>query len=176
LKKGGVAFVEEDPGAFLQLDVVIEIIRTMGGIPCYPVLLDDPNGNTTEYEADPEKLYRALTAHGVYSIELIPGRNDHDILRAFVEYFDERKFVITFGTEHNTPALDPLSVSCRGGVVLDESLKYISNKGCNVIAAHQYLRARGEAGYLNADGMPKTDQFDDFVHLGNAVLNHFFNR
>ncbi len=175
LKKGGVAFVEEDPEAFLQLDVVMEIVRALGGIPCYPVLLDDPQGNTTEYESDPAKLYSALTSRDIYSLELIPGRNDHDILKEFVKYFDERNFLITFGTEHNTPALDPLTVSCRGGVPLDAELQSISNKGCSVIAAHQYLRAKGFEGYLTADGVPKTKQFDHFVKLGNAVMDYFFN-
>ena len=44
LKSGGKAFVEEDENAFMSLDEVIEIILAAGGIPCYPVLLDDKNG------------------------------------------------------------------------------------------------------------------------------------
>ena len=50
LKSGGKAFVEEDENTFMSLDEVIEIIVAAGGIPCYPVLLDDKNGNYTEYE------------------------------------------------------------------------------------------------------------------------------
>jgi len=36
----------------MSLEEVIEIITNAGGIPCYPVLLDDRNGNYTEYEKD----------------------------------------------------------------------------------------------------------------------------
>jgi hypothetical protein len=173
LKSGGVAFVEEDPEAFLDLDVVIDLIRSMGGIPCYPVLLDDSKGNITEFEADPARLYEALTKRGIYALELIPGRNDFDVLKKFVGYFSERRFVITFGTEHNTPALEPLTVSCRGGVPLDDDLMKVANEGCQVIAAHQYLRAKGGEGYLSSDGTLKTGEYEAFAALGNAVIDHF---
>ena len=55
LKSGGVAFVKEDPKAFLELDDVVQIITEAGGIPTYPVLLDDKSGNYTEYEEDMEQ-------------------------------------------------------------------------------------------------------------------------
>ncbi|MBK7713123.1 MAG: hypothetical protein IPJ37_20920 [Bacteroidales bacterium] len=50
LKSGGAAFVEEDEKSFLELKKIIKIIINAGGIPCYPVLLDDPNGKFTEFE------------------------------------------------------------------------------------------------------------------------------
>ena len=56
LKSGGAAFVEEDEKSFLELKKIIKIIIKSGGIPCYPVLLDDPSGKFTEFESDPEKL------------------------------------------------------------------------------------------------------------------------
>ena len=147
LKAGGAAFVEEDPDAFPRLDDIISIIRTAGGIPCYPVLLDDPKGWHTEFEADPEALCKNLLSRNISCIELIPGRNDIDRLRDFVSFFHERGFVILFGTEHNTPLLEPLKVSARNGVSLDEMLQGINFEGACVIAAHQYLRAKGEEGY-----------------------------
>jgi hypothetical protein len=147
LKAGGAAFVEEDPDAFPGLEDIISVIRGGGGIPCYPVLLDDNKGWLTEFEADPEALFRNLTSRNISCIELIPGRNDIDRLRDFVTFFHERGFVITFGTEHNTPSLEPLTVSARNGISLDEMLQGINFEGACVIAAHQYLRAKGEAGY-----------------------------
>lgn len=173
LKAGGRAFVPEDPKAFLSLEQVKDIIITSGGIPCYPVLLDDAKGNFTDYEGDFVKLYETLRNKGVYSLELIPGRNTFAVLKDFVTFFRSKNFLITFGTEHNTPMLDPIKVSCSGGVDLDEELERIGFEGACIIAAHQYLIAKGEQGYLNADGDAKTKEYDSFVELGQAVINYF---
>jgi len=56
LKTGGAAFVREDESSFIELKKIIKIIHEAGGIPCYPVLLDDPSGKFTEFEADKDKL------------------------------------------------------------------------------------------------------------------------
>lgn len=172
LKAGGAAFVPEDPKAFLSLDEVIELIVDAGGIPCYPVLLDDPKGVCTDYEADKEKLLQELVKKDVYSIELIPGRNDYQILKDFVTYFHRNGFVITFGSEHNTPQLDPMKITCRGGVELDEELKQICYEGTAVIAAHQYLVANGKEGYLSGR-KAKIAEKEYFVELGKAVISNF---
>ena len=170
LKSGGVAFVPEDPKAFLEIEDVIRIIRGAGGIPCYPVLLDDSKGNFTDFESDPEKLYNRLTSLNIWSLELIPGRNSLAHLKPFVNYFNDRDFVITFGTEHNTPALDPLTVSAGDGE-LDQELLEIGYQGACVIAAHQYLRSKGEQGYIEDSGKPADRK--SFVKLGNAVIKSF---
>ncbi len=172
LKAGGAAFVEEDPDAFPGLDDIISIIRGAGGIPCYPVLLDNPKGWFTEFETDPEALFRNLTSLNIPCIELIPGRNDIDRLRDFVTFFHERGFVITFGTEHNTPALEPLTVSARNGVPLDDELPGINYEGACVIAAHQYLRAKGEEGYPAKPGS-MADIRNELAGLGRAVIEYF---
>lgn len=172
LKAGGAAFVPEDPKAFLSLDEVIELIVDAGGIPCYPVLLDDPKGICTDYEADKEKLLHELVKNDVYSIELIPGRNDFHILKDFVTYFHRNGFVITFGSEHNTPQLDPMKITCRGGVELDEELKQICYEGTAIIAAHQYLVANGKEGYLNGK-KAKIAEKEYFIELGRAVISDF---
>jgi len=171
LKSGGVAFVQEDPKAFLEISEVIEIIIQAGGIPCYPVLLDDKNGNYTEYESDMESLYKHLSAMNVYSLELIPGRNMLSNFKPFVEYFDSKGFIITFGTEHNTPALDPLTVSV-GDSELDEYLMKVSYEGACVVAAHQYLRSIGETGFVDMNGKPLGER-SDFIKLGDAVIQNF---
>lgn len=175
LKTGGKAFVPEDPKAFLSLDQVNQIIISAGGIPCYPVLLDDAKGNFTDYESNFVKLYETLVIKGIYSIELIPGRNTFAVLKDFVTFFRSKNFLITFGTEHNTPQLDPILVSCSGGVELDDELEQIGFEGACIIAAHQYLIAKGEEGYLNADGHAKTKGYDSFVELGRAVISLFIN-
>jgi hypothetical protein len=173
LKSGGAAFVEETESSFLEISKIINIILKAGGIPCYPVLLDDPSGKCTEFEENPERLYHSLKKLGVCCIELIPGRNDLDILKNFVEFFHKRGFLITFGTEHNTPEMIPLTVSTRGSVPLDTELKKIAWEGACIVAAHQYLRAAGRQGYVLADGKMCTDQNKDLAELGQTVIEYF---
>ena len=175
LKAGGAAFVEEDESSFLELKKIKKIIIEAGGIPCYPVLLDDASGKYTEFEADAEKLFKTLSSLGIGCIELIPGRNDFSVLKNFVEFFDKKGFVITFGTEHNTPELTPIAVAARGSVSLDESLKKISWNGACVIAAHQYLRAHDRQGYVLDDGTLSVDQRDELARLGQLVIEYYLN-
>jgi hypothetical protein len=173
LKSGGAAFVEEDKKSFLELKKIIKIIVKAGGIPCYPVLLDDASGKFTEFEADPEKLHTTLRNLGIECIELIPGRNDLSILKEFVEFFHNKGFIITFGTEHNTPEMMPLTVTARGSVPLDESLKKIAWEGVCVIAAHQYLREDGRQGYVLPDGTHSVKQMKGLINLGQLVIEYF---
>ncbi len=176
LKAGGAAFVEEDESSFLELKKIKKIIIEAGGIPCYPVLLDDASGKYTEFEADAEKLFKTLSSLGIGCVELIPGRNDSSVLKNFVEFFDKKGFVITFGTEHNTPELTPIAVTARGSVSLDESLKKISWNGACVIAAHQYLRADGRQGYVLPDGTHSAKQKRELINLGQLVIEYFLNK
>jgi len=175
LKSGGAAFVEEDENSFLELKKIIKIIIKAGGIPCYPVLLDDPDGRFTEFESDPEKLYVSLKRLGIDCIELIPGRNDFTILKNFVEFFHKKGFIITFGTEHNTPEMLPLTVTTRGSIPLDDTLKKIAWEGACVIAAHQYLRADGRQGYVLPDGSSSIEQRTELTNLGQLVIEYFLN-
>lgn len=176
LKSGGAAFVEEDENSFLELNKIIKIIIKAGGIPCYPVLLDDPSGKCTEFESDPEKLYQSLKHLGIECIELIPGRNDYAILKQFVDFFHIKGFLITFGTEHNTPEMIPLTVTTRDSVPLDDSLKKIAYEGACVIAAHQYLRADGRQGYVLPDGTHSIKQMRELINLGQLVIEYFLNK
>jgi hypothetical protein len=176
LKAGGPAFVQEDENSFLPLKKIIRIITGAGGIPCYPVLLDDPSGKCTEFEADAEKLHNRLASLGVGCIELIPGRNDLSILKKFTEFFYNEGFVILLGTEHNTPELTPLTVMARGSVPLDESLKKLSWEGACVVAAHQYLRAHGRQGYMLDDGNPSRDQRNELTKIGQMVIEYYLNK
>ncbi len=103
---------------------------------------------------------------GTYYFEAV------EILKDFVTFFHQNGFVITFGTEHNTPQIDPLKVSCRGGVPLDKELMEINYEGTAVIAAHQYLLSKGMVGYL--DGRKaKIAEKEKFVELGKAVIAYF---
>jgi len=175
LKSGGRAFVEEDKKAFFSIREIIEIVLDAGGIPCYPVLLDDKDGSFTDFEEDKEAMLKELIRKKVFCVELIPLRNNAEILKEYVTFFKENKFIVTFGTEHNTPDLTPLTISCRKDVLIDDELQEISYKGSCVIAAHQYLRSIDEEGYVDDKGIAKIDQIEQFEALGNAVIQWFIN-
>jgi len=174
LKAGGRAFVEENEKAFLSIEQIAEIIYQSGGIPCYPVLLDNKEGKYTEFEENWTDLLDRLEKLNISCIELIPGRNSYPVLKEFVHYFDQNGFVIMFGTEHNTPDLLPLSVSCRNSIPLDDELTTVSYEGACVIAAHQYLRAKGRSGYIDEENSHNARSKKEwFVNLGKAVIDKF---
>jgi hypothetical protein len=175
LKAGGIAFVKENENAFMKLDEVIEIIINAGGIPCYPVLLDDKNGNYTPYEKDPGQLWQELTKKNIGCIELIPVRNEAGELEKFVNFFYEKGFVILLGSEHNTPDLIPLTCDTRGKKPLSSEMQRISYEGCCVVAAHQYLHAKGMDGFLDAGGVPQMEAKESFIQLGNSVIHYYLN-
>jgi hypothetical protein len=72
--------------------------------------------------------------------------------------------------------MTPLTVSTRGSVPLDESLKKIAWEGACVIAAHQYLRADGRQGYVLPDGTHSIKQKRELVILGQLVIEYFLNK
>lgn len=173
LKSGGAAFVEENEDSFLKLSKIIRIILKAGGIPCYPVLLDDTAGNFTEFEADYNKLFNTLSSFKIGCIELIPGRNSYSNLVKFVKFFHDKEFLILFGTEHNTPEMIPLTVSAGKSEKIDTELKKIVWENTCVIAAHQYLRAQGMQGYILHDGTPSFGQKRELAFLGKLVIEYF---
>ncbi|MDF1575395.1 MAG: PHP domain-containing protein [Bacteroidales bacterium] len=167
LKAGSPAFVPEDEKAFLKLDEIMEIIRAAGGIPTYPMLLDGAGSGITPFESDRVNLLSVLKKWGFNSVELIPLRNRAEVLKEYAGYFYENGFVVSFGTEHNTTAMRPLTVSCKNGVALENSLLEISFNGAAYQAAHQYLTAQEGPAYRPL----LRDQMEE---LGRAVLNHYF--
>ncbi len=173
LKAGGEAFVPEDESSFLPVPELAEIIIDAGGIPCYPVLLDDKNGNYTEFEGDKEALLNRLKQLNVGAVELIPGRNNLGHLNTFVEFFHENNFLVSFGTEHNTPEMIPLEVKASGETPLDDFLLQVNEETSCVYIAHQERIRKGQEGYLNSDGQCKTAQNKDFVREGKSILTNF---
>lgn len=168
LKSGAPAFVPEDDDAFLPLEEIIELIKAAGGIPTYPLLLDGAGVSMTEFERSKEELKAVLDKHGIKAIELIPLRNNITILKEYSEYFYDNGFVVSFGTEHNTSAMIPLTVSAKGGVSLDETLMDISFNGCAYQAAHHYLDEHNSGETIGGSR-------DDMEILGKAVLQYYFD-
>jgi hypothetical protein len=170
LKAGGAAFVPEDPQAFLPLEDVCRIIREAGGIPTYPFLGDDANGAFTDFEKDLEKAAATLKQRGIFAAEFITTRNSTEVLERYAGYLHDNGFVVTFGTEHNTPAMEPLLLHTREKNLLSERLKQINYDGACVIAAHQELIREGNAGYVDANGIADSNRRDYYVKKGNEWI------
>jgi hypothetical protein len=173
LKSGGKAFVPEDSDAFPELQTIIDFILDAGGIPCYPVLLDDRNGNLTGFEGDWDRMGEVLQSFNVSCLELIPLRNSLEKLEEFVDYFRRKNYVISFGTEHNSPGLFPITVKVNGDKDLTPELKKVSYEGCCILAAHQYLSARDQKGFIDSQGSMDIDNQDYYRDLGNAIVKEF---
>jgi hypothetical protein len=173
LKAGGAAFVPEEESSFLPVPELVEIVIDAGGIPCYPVLLDDKNGNYTEFEANPENLMRRLKSLKIGAVELIPSRNNIVNLRAFVEFFHRNGFLVSFGTEHNTPELTPLEVKAGGNTPLDGYLLGVNEETACILAAHQERVRAGDAGYLDNEGNCRTPEKEEFIKQGQLVLGAY---
>jgi len=137
LKAGGVAFVAEDPKAFLPMEVVQRIIVAAGGIPTYPFLADNAKGEFTDFEEDLQKCADILKRRGISSCEFITTRNTTEILEKYASYLVDEGFVVTFGSEHNTPAMEPIKLRTRNNDSLSEKLRQINYRGACYVAAHQ---------------------------------------
>ncbi|MGW8314062.1 MAG: hypothetical protein ACWGNV_00570 [Bacteroidales bacterium] len=166
LKSGAPAFVPEEESAFMPVEEITRIITEAGGIPTYPLLVDGAGGSITTFESNKEALLQSLQKEGIRSVELIPLRNRFERVKEYTEFFYHNGFVVSFGTEHNTSAMRPLTVSCKGGVPLDRHLMEISFRGAAAIAAHQYLVEKEGKGYTERNR-------DEMERLGRAVIRHF---
>lgn len=172
LKAGGVAFVPEDTKAFLPMQEVCEIILAGGGIPTYPFLADDARGEYTEFENDLERVAEQLTERGIHSVEFITPRNEVHLLEKYAAYLYDRGFVVTFGSEHNTPAMEPIELFARNRTPLTDWLKQINYQGACVIAAHQHVVAQGLDGYVNGNGKADRSRREEFMMWGDTLIKN----
>jgi hypothetical protein len=170
LKAGGAAFVPEDPKAFLPLQTVQEIIWAAGGIPTYPFLADDAKGEFTDFEKDLEKAAAILKQRSIFSVEFITTRNSMEVLEKYAGFLYDEGFIVTFGSEHNTPAMEPIELFARDGKPLTDRLKTINYAGACVTAAHRELVKNGKKGYLNASGQADIAGRDEYIRQGDTLI------
>lgn len=170
LKAGGAAFVSESPEAFLDMEDVCKIIIAAGGIPTYPFLADFGNKEFTDFEADKEKTLEILKQRGFASIEFIPTRNTAEVLEEYTNFFWDNGFVVTFGTEHNTPAMEPVEVFVQKNKPLSPRMLEINYKSACVVAAHQELIRQGKKGYIDAKGVADVENREEYVKMGNEII------
>jgi len=172
LKAGGAAFIAETPEAFLDMEMVCRMILEAGGIPTYPFLADDSNGTFTDFEAPKERVIEILRERNICSIELITTRNSLAVLEEYADYFNKNGFVVTFGSEHNTPAMEPIELFARNSTPLSPLLLEINYEGACITAAHQYLVATEGIGYVDIDGKPELEKREYYITLGKALIEY----
>ena len=176
LKAGGAAFVPETAKAFLPMQTVCDIIIAAGGIPTYPFLADDAAGKYTDFEGNLEKVAEQLTERGFHSVEFITTRNDVKLLEEYASYLYDKGFVVTFGSEHNSPAMEPIELFARHSTPLSEKLMKINYEGACVTAAHQHLTTQGLTGYVDEKGVADRSKRDEFVKLGDQLIKSIIER
>ena len=172
LKAGGAAFIPESPEAFLDMKMVCKMILESGGIPTYPFLADDNNGNFTDFEAPKETVIEILKQRNICSVEFITTRNSIAVLEEYADFFNTNGFVVTFGSEHNTPAMEPIELFARNNTPLTPLLLAINYEGACITAAHQYLVATEGLGYVDADGKADPNKRAEFITLGKALIEY----
>lgn len=176
MKAGKPAFVEE---TFINFADAYTLILELGGIPCYPTLADGASP-LCGYEDPLDKLIQTLKDNRIYCAELIPIRNTPEVLTRYVKGMRAAGIIVTGGTEHNSLDLIPIEPTCLKGVPVPEEIKEIFWEGACVVAAHQFLLAHGESGYVDGAGRlnPAFDSDEariaSFRKLGAAVIQRYF--
>ncbi|HMM18430.1 MAG: PHP domain-containing protein [Petrimonas sp.] len=172
LKSGGLAFVPETAEAFLPMQTVCKIILAAGGLPTYPFLADDAQGNYTDFERDLEHVAEQLTERGFHSVEFITTRNDMNLLENYASYLHDQGFIVTLGSEHNSPSMEPIELFARNQTPLSDKLIRINYEGACVIAAHQHLVTQGLSGYVDEQGNADRSKRGEFVKLGDELIRN----
>lgn len=176
MKAGKPAFV---PETFLNFQEAYRLILELGGIPCYPTLADGAKP-ICPYEQPVEKLIEQLRLSNIHCVELIPIRNQPDVLRHYATSMRKAGLVVTAGTEHNTLDMLPLEPTCVGGREIDEDLKDIFWEGACVVAAHQFLSMMQQPGFVDGQGRPNAEYKDAesriaaFRRFGAAVIERYY--
>ena len=178
LKAGRPAYVDE---RFVTFDDACRLILALGGIPSYPTLADGAKP-ICEFEAPVEALIDNLRSRGIHAAEFIPTRNRPEVLTQYVPAMRQAGLVITAGTEHNTLDRIALTPAALNGAPIPESVAAVFREGACVAAAHQYLAARGECGYVDGEGRlnpaypSQTERIADLAALGAGVIAAFQSR
>ena len=162
----------------MNFSQAFELILELGGIPCYPTLADGANP-ICPYEEPVEKLIDNLKQNNIHCAELIPIRNQPDVLACYAIAMRQAGIVLVCGTEHNTPDLIPIQPTCIGGKKIPDEIMDIFIEGACVVAAHQYLAFCGQCGFTDSEGMPNSawttaeQRIGAFADLGFTVIQKY---
>jgi hypothetical protein len=175
MKAGKPGYLAETFTGFAH---VYDLVLALGGIPCYPTLADGALP-ICSFEDPVEKLIASLQEHRIWCAELIPNRNKPEVLERYALAMRSAGIVMLGGTEHNTLDLIPMEPECVAGAPLPERVKQLFWEGACVVAAHQYLTARGQAGFVGPDGTPNAayktaeERIAAFSRLGSTVVDAY---
>ena len=178
LRAGKPAFIAE---AFVDYPEARDMILAMGGIPCYPVLADGASP-LCGFEDPVNKWVMTLREMNIHMVEFIPIRNSPEMLTTYVKAARAAGLAVVGGTEHNTLDLIPLEPTCLKGAPVPDDVKAIFREGACVVAAHQFLTAHGQDGFVDAKGKPspiyKTadERIKTFARIGAAVIAKYFEK
>jgi hypothetical protein len=170
MKAGKICFV---PETFVNLAQAKELIVELGGIPCYPVLADGSK-KRCEYETPVEQLIETLKANHYTMVEFITIRNSPEVLVEYVSAIRQAGIAVVAGTEHNTLDLLPIKPACVGGEAVPEEIDSIFREGICVLAAHAFLKAHGEEGFVYGQEGDANQRIEDFSRIGAVVLKNYF--
>lgn len=171
LKAGGPAFIPEDENTFASVENIRELILKANGIPTYPMLGNALHGDCTDFERDLPATIDTLKSRGFFSAEFITPRNTLDYLEAAAQKLWDNGFLVTLGTEHNTPAMEPLVPMAKDNTPLSDKLKEINAKSVCILLAHQYLIEKKGEGWLNeTTGKPRFEEREKFIKIGWGIL------
>ena len=170
MKAGKICFV---PESFVNLAQAKELICELGGIPCYPVLADGSK-KRCEYETPVEQLIERLKDNHYTMVELITIRNSPEVLVEYVSAIRQAGIAVVAGTEHNTLDLLPIKPACVGGQAVPEEIDSIFKEGICVLAAHAFLKAHGEEGFVDGQEGNANQRIEDFSRIGAVVLKNYF--
>ncbi len=175
LKAGKPGFV---PESYLGFDHVYDLVLSLGGIPCYTVVADGMQP-ISEFERDIDRLIAELGRLRIHCSELIPTRNAPEVAERYTRALRGAGLIVLAGTEHNTLDMMPMEPACAGGLPIPDSLKEVYWEGACVVAAHQFLVAHGQTGYVDDAGRPNphfataSERIDALAVLGANVIGAF---
>nr|MBA3709943.1 hypothetical protein [Planctomycetota bacterium] len=162
LKTGKPCYAPEDPAAFPPVAEIVALFLQLGAIPTYPVL-----GNPiTNGEQDIAQWCDRLDRWGIRALELIPARNTDDRVQAVLTEAQRRGWPVFDGTEHNTPAMEPLTTTWG----LDGRFRQQLRAGALVLLGHQELVARGQQGYVSSSGALVGDGYRACLEAGERLV------
>lgn len=175
MKAGKPGYVEE---TFIDFAPAMQLILALGGFASYPILADG-NNPICPFEDPVEKLVANLKQRKIYAAELITGRNAQATVIKYAKAVRAAGLIVTAGTEHNTLDLIPMAPICLKNEPIPAELQEIFYEGACVIAAHQFLTAHGETGYVDAAGNLNPAYADaeqriaHLARLGNVVIRRY---
>lgn len=178
LKAGRLCFEEE---RFISTEQARDLVRALGGIFCYPVLADGASPRC-ECETPTDALIEMLRGKGVSMVEFIPHRNTVETLTETARALRAAGFVVAAGTEHNVAMSASLEPVCRDGHPVPPDIQALFLEGACVIAAHQFLTARGERGFADESDPSDPDRAEcersiqTLRETGARVLDAFWKQ